>query len=70
MFVLLFTRLTPQGIVCYTFAFRVVTGEVFTNVKVKLLRSEVCAKLLCNLYALSEVKFARFAKGKTSLSAG
>ena len=43
LFVLFFTRLAPQGIVCYTFAFRVVIGEVFTNVKVKLLCSEVCA---------------------------
>ena len=42
LFVLLFTRLAPQGIVCYTFVFRVVIGEVFTNVKVKLLCSEVC----------------------------
>ena len=32
-----------QGIVCYIFIFRVVIGEVFTNVKVKLLCSEVCA---------------------------
>ena len=41
--VLLFTPLALQGIVCYTFVFRVVIGEVFTNVKVKLLCSEVCA---------------------------
>ena len=38
-----FTRLDLQGIVCYTFIFRVVIGEVFTNVKVKLLCNEVCA---------------------------
>ena len=41
--VLLFTRLVLQGIVCYTFVFRAAIGEVFTNVKVKLLCSEVCA---------------------------
>ena len=41
--VLLFTPLALQGIVCYTFVFRVVIGEVFTNVKVKLLSSEVRA---------------------------
>ena len=40
--VLLFTRLALQGIVCNTFVFRVVIGEVFTNVKMKLLCSEVC----------------------------
>ena len=40
--VLLFALLVLQGIVCYTFVFRVEIGEVFTNVKVKLLRSEVC----------------------------
>ena len=65
-----FTRLTLQGIVCYTFVFRVVIGEVFADTKVKLLRSEVCAKLLCNFYALSGVKLAHFASGKTSLSEG
>jgi hypothetical protein len=33
----------PFRLVCYTFVFRVVIGEVFTNAKVKLLCSEVCA---------------------------
>ena len=32
--------------------------EVFAAAKVKLRCSEVCAKLLCNFYAPSEVKFA------------
>ena len=32
--------------------------EVFADAKVKLRCSEVCAKLLCNFYAPSEVKFA------------
>ena len=36
-------------------------GEVFAIAKVKLRCSEVCAKLLCNFYAPSEVKFAHFA---------
>jgi hypothetical protein len=31
LFVLLFTRLALQGIVCYTFIFRVVIGEVFAD---------------------------------------
>ena len=42
--------------------------EVFAYAKVKLLCSEVCAKLHCNFYAPSEVKFAHFAEGKASLS--
>ena len=33
-------------------------GEDFAIAKVKLRCSEVCAKLLCNFYAPSEVKFA------------
>ena len=45
-------------------------SEIFAYAKVKLLCSEVRAKLLCNFYAPSEVKFAHFAEGKTSLSAG
>ena len=32
-----------QGIVRYTSVFRAIIGEVFTNVKVMLLCSEVCA---------------------------
>ena len=41
--VLLFKLLTLQAIVCYTIVFRVVIGEAFTKLKVKLLCSEVCA---------------------------
>ena len=64
MSVLLFTLLAQQGIVSYTFIFRVVTGEVFADAKVKLLRSEV--------RAIARVKLSLpcFAEGKTSLSAG
>ena len=54
-----FFKLTPTKV-----------SEVFAYAKVKLLCSEVCAKLLCNFYAPSEVKFAHFAEGKTSLSIG
>ena len=55
---------------------RVFFGEVFAGTKVKLLCSEVCAKLQSSFYAqvklspLRKCCFLRFAVGKTSLSAG
>ncbi len=58
MLVLFFTRLAPQGVVCYTFVFRVLICEVFAIAKVKLLYSEVCtiAQVKLSLPTLPKAK--------------
>ena len=45
-------------------------GEVFAFAKVKLCRCRTSGTVKLLAKARSEVKFAHFAKGKTSLSAG